>query len=310
MSASDRDPLSPEERELAARLQRLGGPDAPPAALDARILAAARTAAGAPGPARAKRRPRIAAWLPGGAITAIGTAAALAIVIGTTWQLRPADRPAAKAPTTGDDDAVVVELLAPRRTPAVPDAATDAPAAAALQRTRASAAASRASTADSIAERPAVAPGAAAPAAETGPGSTGAVPPEATEPAPTIAPAATATAMDTVEPAADAPPPAAQADATANPRRATYTTAARARAEPRDTPREASARARPDDHDAVDLASIPLHEDANLPPGEWLERIRARRDAGDIEAARASLRRFIRAHPRLRPPRDLRELAR
>ena len=38
---SGRDPLTQEERALAARLARLGAPDGPPAALDARILGAA-----------------------------------------------------------------------------------------------------------------------------------------------------------------------------------------------------------------------------------------------------------------------------
>jgi hypothetical protein len=318
MSASNRDPLSSEERELAARLQRLGGPEGPPAALDARILAAARTAAAPPASTRAKRRPRFSIGLPAGAITAIGTAAALVIAIGTTWQLRPPDRPAAQAPATDADDAIAVELLAPRGKPAGSDSAADEPAAAASQRARASAAAPRAATAEGVANRRAAAPDAAGPTAETGIGSTGPAAPVAAEPASTTAPQATASTPpsaptaavpDTVEPAAIAPPPAEQAEASRHRQRATYTTAARARAEPRDGPRAASARTPPIDDDAVDLAAIPVREDANLPPGEWLERIRARRDAGDIDAARESLQRFVRAHPRLRPPRDLRELA-
>jgi hypothetical protein len=319
MSASDRDPLSSEERELAARLQRLGGPDGPSAALDARILAAARQAVGQPAASRTRRRPRFAAWLPGSAITAVGTAAALVIVIGTAWQLRPVDRPAAQPPGIADDEAVTVELLAPRKTPAASETAAEAPTAAASPSTRASAAAPHGSTAEAVADRRAAAQDAAAPTAETDSGSTGTATPVAAEPAPTSAPhagastpspAPAAPVLDTVGPSADAPATPQQAEASSRPRRATYTTAARARAESRDGPRGASTPAKPDDVHAVDLASIPVHEDASLPPGEWLERIRARRDTGDVDAARTSLERFIRAHPRLRPPRDLRELAR
>lgn len=318
MSASDRDPLSSEERELAARLQRLGGPDGPSAALDARILAAARQAAGQPAASRTRRRPRFAAWLPGSAITAVGTAAALVIVIGTAWQLRPVDRPAAQAPGTGDDEAVTVELLAPRKTPAAPGMAAEEPTAPASPSARASAASPHASTAEVATDRRAAAQDAAASTAETDSGSTGTATPIAAEPAPTSAPHAGASTpspapappvLDTVGPSAPAPATPQQAEAPSRPRRATYTTAARAQAESRDGARDASAPPKGDVH-VVDLASIPVHEDASLPPGEWLERIRARRDTGDVAAARTSLERFIRAHPRLRPPRDLRELAR
>jgi hypothetical protein len=52
----------------------------------------------------------------------------------------------------------------------------------------------------------------------------------------------------------------------------------------------------------------PVASDPRLAPLEWLERVRARRDAGQVEDARASLRRFVRAYPRHRLPDDLRAL--
>jgi hypothetical protein len=49
----------------------------------------------------------------------------------------------------------------------------------------------------------------------------------------------------------------------------------------------------------------PVSEDAALPPGEWLDRIRARRDQGDRPGARESLALFLRAHPDAPVPGDL-----
>jgi hypothetical protein len=51
-----------------------------------------------------------------------------------------------------------------------------------------------------------------------------------------------------------------------------------------------------------------VKEDVRLESGEWLERIRSRRDEGDLDGARASLRLFRRDHPRVRIPDDLRVL--
>jgi hypothetical protein len=52
----------------------------------------------------------------------------------------------------------------------------------------------------------------------------------------------------------------------------------------------------------------PVGTDAALDPIDWLHRIRDRRDAGHVEDARASLRRFVREYPRYRLPDDLRPL--
>ncbi|KAB8192919.1 hypothetical protein FKV24_007005 [Lysobacter maris] len=57
-----------------------------------------------------------------------------------------------------------------------------------------------------------------------------------------------------------------------------------------------------------DVGAIPLHEDRSLAPADWLERIRARRAAGDSDTARESLELFRKAHPHVRLPDDLLEL--
>jgi hypothetical protein len=108
---------------------------------------------------------------------------------------------------------------------------------------------------------------------------------------------------------------------------ATYTTAARATAERRE--RAAAAAQVASDSAAeeeratldrievtgsriakadVDWSQLPVSEDTHLTTAEWLERIRARRDGGDADSARASLRLFQREHPRIRLPDDLRAL--
>lgn len=78
------DPLSPEERELAERLLRLGPNDGPSPALDARILAAAHAAV-AQQPPRLRARERKTRWP-----VWIGVAASLSLAMGIAWQLRPA----------------------------------------------------------------------------------------------------------------------------------------------------------------------------------------------------------------------------
>lgn len=85
----DRDALTPEERALADRIARLGPQGEPSPALDARILAAARSAAAAPAggdTARTTRRHARRRWP-----VALGTAATLVVVGGLAWQLRPVD---------------------------------------------------------------------------------------------------------------------------------------------------------------------------------------------------------------------------
>lgn len=52
----------------------------------------------------------------------------------------------------------------------------------------------------------------------------------------------------------------------------------------------------------------PVSQDFRLAPEDWLQRIRDRRDSGDVESARRSVREFMHAHPQRVVPRDLRQL--
>ncbi len=53
---------------------------------------------------------------------------------------------------------------------------------------------------------------------------------------------------------------------------------------------------------------LPVSEDTKLPPEDWLERIRLRRDLGDRSSAADSLVRFKQNHPFQKIPDDLKEL--
>src|SRR5690606_29331997 len=91
LPGDDRDPLTPEERALADRLARSGPQGGPSPALDARILEAARAAAGAGAPASAHRTPIARRHPRRRWPVAFGAAATLVIVGGLAWQLRPVD---------------------------------------------------------------------------------------------------------------------------------------------------------------------------------------------------------------------------
>ena len=60
--------------------------------------------------------------------------------------------------------------------------------------------------------------------------------------------------------------------------------------------------------DAVRALHQAVAADAALPRKQWLKRIRERRDAGDVDTARASLERYLQHYPEVRIPRDLRRL--
>jgi len=57
------------------------------------------------------------------------------------------------------------------------------------------------------------------------------------------------------------------------------------------------------------MTEQPVRNDRELAPDQWLQRIRERRDSGDLDGARQSLALFRKANPRLRLPDDLRALA-
>lgn len=261
-------PLSAEERELAARLARLDASAGPSAALDARILGAARAAV-----ARPTRRAR---WP-----QAVGAAAVLVAAVGLAWQLRPMFQLPAPLHRQGAGDGhgaapsetVVQVEPVPPSAPAPLQASGDvAPPPAAQAR---SAAVAKGRTAS-----PRPAPAAAAPA------------PRASvthESADEAVPPLDAALPDRAAPMAAAAPAPASAAQKAAVAEATHDAAAE--------PAPPSADARAD-----------IEADARLPRTEWIARIRERRDAGDLAGARASLARFVRLHPRARVPADLRPL--
>jgi len=338
MNRFDDEPLSPEERALADRLARLGPHDGPSPALDAKILAAAHAAVAPP-----QRRRR---WLgltavPGSLITGAGMAAALVLVIGTVWQLRPADPAPRPAREEGEGAYVSAEIIKrEQKVVAPPPPATHAPASA------------KALEAPAVASAPPVAQRKAAPVA----------PAAAPAPVQQEAPAAAVARMATVGPdepiayrnapadtrgadpfsapaAAPAAPTAMQAYSEAE--RTEAFEVARARQQRSDEQAGAAKRALTDTAlvaapaaaaapapvepgsttlDRIEvtgsritpadlLAATPVTEDARLEPAAWLERVRERRDAGDTEGARDSLTLFRKAHPRVSLPRDLRALA-
>ncbi|GEM_PF-3021741 len=59
---------------------------------------------------------------------------------------------------------------------------------------------------------------------------------------------------------------------------------------------------------AAPVADVFVEGHAPLDIGPWLQRIREQRDRGDLEAARASLARFVQAHPGHPLPDDLKAL--
>ena len=133
MSTEPTAPLNDEERALAQQLAQPGDQGEPATALDARILAAARTAAAVTplsGGTQATRRRSQRRWP-----LALGVAASLVLAVGVAWQLRPlpdggpADRSeaasagaAAARPAAADESVVAasapVEMRVPSQAPA------------------------------------------------------------------------------------------------------------------------------------------------------------------------------------------------
>lgn len=268
------DAFSAEERELAARIAKLDASAGPSAALDARILAAARAAA----PAQSRRAPR---WP-----RAVGAAAVLVAAVGLAWQLKPmfalppppvSSEHAGSGRGAGAEADVVVQVDAvPRAAPPVPAAVGDEAAAAAAPAAVRKAAPVAGGGVAPTTTKPARARK-AAPAHRGGEFVDEALPP----PAP---------------PAPAAPPPAPQA------RNLGLAASSGAAA-------ERAAVATPEASNAAPSPAFgDIRADARLPIAGWIARIRARRDAGDLDGARASLARFVATHPRARIPNDLQPL--
>ncbi|MBD7953192.1 hypothetical protein H9654_03140 [Stenotrophomonas sp. Sa5BUN4] len=300
---NSRDPLTPEERELA---RLLGGrlDKAPPPAVDAAVLAAARAsvqsaAAGQDtgpmgaddAPAQAQRRQHRRARWP----TVAGIAASVVFAVGLAWQMQPQREP----PPAPSLQEMATPAPRPEADPPAPrpvaDTAPATPGSAATQRAQ-----------PEPAPRPPVQGQALeAPAQATAPAQVDAAPvPQAfraraaesarvapSRPAPPAAPAPAAAVMA-------APAPAAEAFA--KPARTPQDTAAQ------DTAEEAAATA------SAPLSAAAVQQeveaDARLTRRQWLQKIRHRRDAGDVDLARASLERYLAQYPETRLPRDLQPL--
>ncbi|MHC5149354.1 hypothetical protein [Stenotrophomonas rhizophila] len=319
------DSLTPEERELA---RLLGRPSAtgPAPAIDEAVLAAARTAVEAPAadaatwklpPAAPVRATRPRSRLP----AVFGLAASVIFAVGIAWQLKPEEPPApplaepVAAPVPG---AAASSTARTEAAPALDAAPPPAPVAAppVVQQAR-MAKDTAAATAPTAAPAPEHARTAAPPRPEviTAPAPPVSAPAPAPAPAPMMpAPApeaASAYAMDTSEPALDsvvvtgstmdreAPRAALKSAAPAKPAPSAPGVMRRA-AGPMAAPASAD--------EAVRALHQAVAADAGLPRKQWLKRIRERRDAGDVDTARASLERYLQQYPEVRIPRDLRQL--
>ena len=342
------EPLTQEERELAQLIARTGPHGEPPAALDAKILAAAQAAvAGKPQRARKPRWP-----------VAMGLAASVVFAVGIAWQLRPL--PPAATPSSEAPEPVAAE----RRTqPEAEPAREAAPLHADVVAQDPAAVA-----ADMPMSAPPPLPPPPAPAAKTTPPrnvsmppprravripppqvppvqrpaqggdsyrSLGAVPSPPAPPAPILA----APEPATESPAAFAPEPrdAAVAGSLSANETAGYTAArtaaakqnaARAEMKTSTAIREQERAAQDSnarDHAAQDRGTpdrvevtgsrmqrtdlqVPISDDARLTVDEWLERVRTRYGLGDAEAAKRSLLLFVRDHPDETVPGDLEPL--
>ena len=333
------EPLDPEERALARLLADADAAE-PSAAVDARILAAARAAlpahagtaappTGATGGTR-HRRPR---RLP----LALGLAASVTLAVGVAWQLR-------EPPVAPGQARVAMEAADVARTPATPPAA---PRPEAQEHGAAVAAASRRAEqrvqkAERQLEQAAAPP---PPVADAGISLEEAAPERRRE-APTDAAAGAArereheaavaaaaqrsvqrgekaarqaepAAFPAAAPSPPPPPPPPAPPAPPSPVSAPAPAAAASMARTTDDTRPADAyKARV--HDSLQVSGTrsdpggadraALEADAALPPEQWLQRIRAHRDGGDADLARASLARFIHDHPAVPVPADLQPL--
>lgn len=298
------EPLTPEERDLATRLSRIGPHGEPSPALDARIIGAAHAATGSSRPAT--RWPAL-----------IGLAATLALAVGITWQLQPGGDPAVESALPETVSAPVDEVMtapadAARQMPA-PDPQPPPAAASREQATEQQAKKARVSSesAGSAGTSPAD-PGPTRPAPAPPP------PP----PAPTVSAAPSVAtpaviAHDSAGPitAATEDRAASRAEREASSRSAQDNDAARRATASRTAPPAATA-ASPEAFpaeaaEAADMRApeMPVELDRQLEPADWIERIRLRRDSGDLAGARESLQLLRREHPQIRLPSDLVELS-
>ena len=304
-----RTPLDDEERALAARLARLGGPAGPPPAVDAGILAAARRAVErAPAPRR--RWP-----------LAVGAAASVVFAVGIAWQLRPGQdgtrayseadfvrAPGAGGPSAAEELPVAVDSAAPVAQAVAPAPSTPADDAAGLDAAKPTAAAAPLADAAAVSVRPAGAADArafpeeakAAPAPPPPPPAPPEPPIVFDEPSPVASPAPAAAANTAGSAARETPAPA---------RRAAQEAAAEGEALDRiDVTGSRLRQTEGFSSDELD-EDPPATADSPQVQRAWLQRIRDMVANGDADGARASLGEFKRRYPHYDLPDDLRDLA-
>ena len=304
------DPLSSEERALAAMLARVAPHGVPSPEIDASILSASHDAVA--GTAARSRRPR---WQ-----VPMGVAASMVLAVGVAWQLRPTPPEAAGFDAASVEARSSVEAPAAAPTPAQ-EVASAGPAVDAVADSTA-APPPRKSLAPPVARSPVVDARKAAPAA--------------TPPAPARArPAPSAPAAPAYAPSP--PPPSAVAERSSNPsagiqriesaRPAGTVAAAEAdsRTETATAPTRRELRVSPGSERVQENAprppiangatrarrtdlQVPVAADAQLQPGDWLERVRTRYGLGDADVARRSLLLFVQDHPTEAVPDDLEPL--
>lgn len=314
-----REPLTPEEQALAARLARLGPHGEPSPALDARILAAARAETDA-APAAAVRRPARWPW-------AFGIAASVALAVGLAWQLRPLPGPVAYEEAASAQVVAAPEATEQSSQAEGDDAAAQATTGVAEANDAADAAAPAVETYASPAAMPPMekpmprvlsAPRPGPPRRD--PPASERVPVPVAPPPPVVeSPAAAAADMALPE-----PPPAAPAPSPRPPPPASSTKAATPAptAFPQVPVRDATTRRHAIDTAAeTQAAPVPVPhgepEVGDVPPATvdsphvreaWLFRIRELRDAGRLEEARDSLMEYVARYPRHDVPDDLEPL--
>lgn len=326
-------PLQDDEIALARVLRALPAGE-PPARLDAAILAAATDAvSAAPGP-RPRKGARALPWIP---TWAIGTAAAAVLAVGIGVQLRPplaptvaphAEQAPAHRPLPESRPRLAVELPEPQLAPPPP---APPPAQPAQRRS------------DRQAALPPPPPPPPAPAPEPPPSAPAPATAEAFPAAPVVAEKGAAEARETLDSitvtGTRVAPPAETGDPARRRHQATHAERAAQRAEAeREARREALSRlsearqsaerasaaraasaaydtgaanaagAAPPPVVADDIALPPVSEDADLPVPAWFDRIRWRRNAGDLAGARDSLARLRADHPDAAVPDDLADL--
>lgn len=290
------EPLSPEEREFVARLAQLGPHGTPPPALDATIIAAAHAAATGQVRPPGRRWPAL-----------LGLAATLALAIGVTWQMQPGgevasrddvprERASAVASEAAADSAKSTVTPAGKQAPRLSDDLGQSGEEAVPMRVLAPAAA-----------EPDLAP-AALPDKAKARAAVSAIPtppPPLPQPAPAAAPPAPPQSPLVAEQAIDAASPAQAQRESMTRRRPESRAESNAAPAPMDRAVTTAGTAAVVD----DLAAVPVARDGELEPADWLERIRLRRDAGDLAGARESLELLRRAYPQTVLPDDLRNLA-